>query len=115
MKAVEQFFPVAGTFYYAVQGGSKTFKSVDDKCGNAMQFISVWKVARVDKIPLNHWMFAENPFLPGINVFCSLQWNDAYFKVLLSCTCRTVYCAVCIWEVLCFVVLKKVLTASTLC
>ena len=41
MKAVEQFFPVAGTFYYVVQGGSKTFKSVDDKCGNAMQFISV--------------------------------------------------------------------------
>ena len=35
MKAVDQFFPVAGTVYYAVQGGSKTFKSVDDKCGHA--------------------------------------------------------------------------------
>lgn len=41
--------------------------------------------------------------------------NDAYFEVLLSCTCRTVYCAVRMWEVLCFVVLKKVLTASALC
>ena len=35
MKAVEQFFSVAGTVNYAVQGGSKTFKSVDDKCGHA--------------------------------------------------------------------------------
>ena len=24
-----------GTVYYAVQGGSKTFKSVDDTCGHA--------------------------------------------------------------------------------
>ena len=35
MKAVEQFFPVARSVYYAVKGGSKTFKSVDDKCGHA--------------------------------------------------------------------------------
>ena len=61
-------------------------------------------------------MFVENLFLVVINVFFSMEclWNDTYFEVL-SCTYRSVYCAVLIWEVLCFVVLKKVLTASALC
>ena len=35
MKAVEQVYSAAGTVNYAVQGGSKTFKSVDDTCGHA--------------------------------------------------------------------------------
>lgn len=59
-------------------------------------------------------MSVENLFLVGINIICSVEWNDAYFEVL-SCTCRTVYRAVLIWEFLSFVVLKKVLAASALC
>ena len=59
-------------------------------------------------------MFVENLLLVGINVFYSMEWNDAYSEVL-SRTCRTAYCAVLIWEVLCFVILKKVLTTSAPC
>ena len=75
MKATEQCFPVV-LFIMLYKVVLKLLNRWMIRVVMQMQFISLWKVARVDKIPLkrkNHWMFVENLFLLGINVVCSLE------------------------------------------